>query len=682
MTTSLLLALALVAAPEKRPFTIDALLAMPRVASPAVSPDGTQVAFTVANSKADGSGLEAAVWIVPTRGGEPRRLTVAKERAGTPRFSPDGRRLAFLSNRSGGSQVHLLDLAGGEAVQATSLATEVGDFIWAPDGKSLLVLSDVDPACGADMACNEKKDKEQEGRPHVATRLLYRHWNEWRERKRSHVLRVPLDGGLPVDLTPGDRDAPPAQRGGIADLTVSPDGKELLYVIVPDAMEAISTNGDIYAASLTGGGKPRPVAQLPGWDGVPRFAPGGKRLAWLSQARAGYESDRYRLMVAGPDAANPRELTAGTDLSVQEYFWIGPEKIQFTAEQEGAVGLWEVAVAGGAPRRLWQGGNIHALDAARDGAVVVGIVDSFTHPPEVVAIEGGKIRVLTHFTDAAVATLALGSARPAQAKGKDGATVPGWIVTPPGHKAGERHPAVVLVHGGPQHSWTDDWHYRWNTLLWGSQGWTVIIPNFRGSTGYGMAWQEAIRNNWGDGPFADIMAFTDMAVASGEADGSRMCAVGASYGGYMVNWINGHTDRFKCLIAHAGDFDVEAAYFDTEELWFPEWEMGGTWFQKREEYARQSPHRFADRWKTPTLVTHGELDFRVAFNQGVSTFTALQRQGIESKFILFPDEGHFVAKPRNAKLFYDQAFEWVRAHVGPAPGTAAQQGSAAQQDSR
>jgi dipeptidyl aminopeptidase/acylaminoacyl peptidase len=488
------------------------------------------------------------------------------------------------------------------------------------------------------------------------------------------VLRAPLDGGALLDLTPGDRDVPPANRGDADDLTFGPGGRELLFVAVDDPVEAISTNGELWATALDGttATAPRRLTRNPGWDGAPRLSPDGKRLAWLSQARAGYESDKRRLLLAGPDAAAPRDLTAALDLSVREVAWAGPDRLLFTAEQDGGMSLFQVAAGGGAPERLWHGGQLSGLTASRDGRRAAALLDSFTHPPEVVLLEGGQLRTLTHFTDLSVAGLALGTARRATARGQDGATIPGFIVTPPGHRPGERHPAVVLVHGGPQAAWLDDWHYRWNTMLWAAQGWTVIVPNFRGSSSYGMAWQDAIRGDWGDGPFGDVMAFTDMAVAAGEVDEGRMCAAGASYGGYLVNWINGHTGRFRCLVTHAGDFDLTAAYFDTEELWFPEWEMGGTPFERAEQYRQWSPSRFAGLWKTPTLVTHGELDYRVAVSHAFSTFTALQRRGVSSRLVVFPDEGHWVLKPRNAKAFHDEVFGWIHTHIGPAAGAAGQ----------
>jgi dipeptidyl aminopeptidase/acylaminoacyl peptidase len=664
MTTSLLLSLTLLAGPEKRPLRIDDLLALPRPGAPVVSPDGRRVAFTVARGRADGSGSDAALWLLELPGGAPRPLTFGKEVASSPSFSPDGRRLAFLSTRSGKPQPWLLDLDGGEAAPVAGLAGTPSELRFTPDGQGLLVLSDVDPACGADAACNEARDRAQETRPHVATRLLYRHWSEWRERLRTHVLRLPLGGGPAQDLTPGDRDAPPFDRGELRDVAVSGDGRDLLFTAVSDPVEAVSTNGDLYAAPLAGG-PARRLTTGPGFDRAPLPSPGGRRLAWRSQAEAGYESDRWRLLLAGPDAANPRDLTAGTELSGSELWWSGPDRLLFTAEEDAATAVYQVDVQGGAPRRLHRGGHLAQLSASADGRVVVGLYDTLDHPTELALVEPGGLRVITRFAAEVMEQVVLGQVSRTTARSRDGTPVPGFVITPPGHQPGQRHPGVVLVHGGPESSWDDSWHPRWNAQLWAANGWTVIIPNFRGSPGYGMAYQRAIRGDWGGGPYEDTMAFTDAAVASGVADGERLCAAGASFGGYLVNWINGQTGRFRCLVTHAGDFNLEAAYYDTEELWFPEWHMGGTPAERAEAYLRWSPHRFAGRFRTPTLVTHGELDYRVNVAQGLSTFTALQRQGVPSRLLVFPDEDHQLKKPRNLRVFHEEAFGWVRAHIDP-----------------
>ncbi|BDG09276.1 S9 family peptidase [Anaeromyxobacter paludicola] len=656
-----LLSLALAAQPHA--MTVDDLLAVPRVAEPELSPDGLEVAFTVALPAPAGDRLDSALYVVPAKGGEPRKLTSgAGERVTSPRFSPDGKRLAFVSTRGGASQAWVVPAQGGEPRQVTSLPTEVNELLWAGDG-ALLVTSDVDPACGADMACNERAAKQAEHRPHLATRLLFRHWTSWRERTRTHVLRVSPEGGAaPVDLTPGDRDVPPFQRGEAGDLAVSPDGRTLYFTAVADRVEATSTNGDLYAVPVKGG-EARQLTAGAGWDGSPRPSPDGKLLAFRSQPRAGYESDRFHLLVMPAAGGAPRDLTARSELSVQELAWAnGGKALRFTADVAGRVELFEVDLAAGEPRQLTRGANLTALRGARAGLAFAGLADSLVRPPEVVMLEGGRPRPLTRFGEAALADVQRVTYRALDARSKDGALTHGWIVQPPGAKPGESRPAVVLVHGGPQGAWHDGWSYRWNPMLWASQGWTVILPNPRGSTGWGQAYVDAVNHDWGGRPFEDILALTDAAVVAGEADPARTCAAGASYGGYMINWINGHTDRFRCLVTHAGDFDLESAYYDTEELWFPEWEMGLPW-EHRAEYDRWSPHRFVTAWKTPTLVTHGELDYRVNVAQGYSTFTALQRRGIDSKLLLFPDEGHWILKPRNARTFHEVVFGWVREHL-------------------
>jgi dipeptidyl aminopeptidase/acylaminoacyl peptidase len=688
---TLALAIAVAAAPAQTPFTVEDLLRIERVSAPAISPDGAQVAFVVSRASPDGKKLLSSLWVTSTnvsqssktlvKGRPPpanaRQLTFgAKERVGSPRFSPDGRRLAFVSNRDGADQAYVLDLAGGDARKATSLATGVNDVLFTADGTALLVTSDVDPKCGADDACNAKAEEAAEGAPKLTDRLLYRHWNVWRERVRSHVLRVPLDGGSVVDLTPGHRDVPPFQRGDAGDLAVSPDGKTVYFVAVTDPVEAISTNGDVYAVP-TAGGAPRRITSGKGWDGKPRPSTDGKRLAWLSQPRAGYESDRYHVMVANADGSGARDLTPNTELSADDLYWAdGGKVIRFSALRWGRHGLHEVEVSSGKIRQVANTHNVVNLAASRDGRVVAALVDSLSAPPEIAVLgrvdDHPAFLPVTAFGSKVMERVALGTPRHVTAKGKDGATIYGWIVTPPGHREGERHPTLVLVHGGPQGAWNDAWTFRWNAMIYAARGWTIVMPNPRGSSGYGQAYQDAVRDNWGGTPYEDVMAFTDAAIADGAVDGARMCAAGASYGGYMIYWMNGQTDRFRCFVSHAGNFHLEMAYYDTEELWFPEWEQLGTPWERPDAYAKWSPHRFVQNWKTPTLVTHGELDYRVNVAQGMSAYTALQRRGIPSKLLVFPDEGHWIAKPKNATVFHDVVLAWLAEHLDRESDRAAQ----------
>jgi dipeptidyl aminopeptidase/acylaminoacyl peptidase len=668
------------AAGSPRPYTIDEQLALPRVSDPDLAPDGKVVAFVLARPDVAANRTQSSLWVVPVKGGEPRQLTrVEKERVSAPRFSPDGKKIAFLSTRAGDLvQLFVLEIGAGEARAVTKLEgiDLEGVLFWSPDGKYLYALAGVDPSCNGDDPCNAKKAKEAKERPHVANRLLFRHWNEWRERVRTHVVRVAVDGSGLADLTPWDKDVPPFERAGAEDLALSPDGSELYATMMTDAVEAISTNADVYAFSTNPGATaaPRKVTQGPGWDAHPALSPDGKTIAFASMPRPAYEADRSHLLVGPVGGQKTRDLTPDFDAGVHDIQWSADgQKILFTAEVGSGLrrGIFEVDKQGKV-RRIYDGPNIVKLCRSKDRSVAVAAVDSLGHPPEIAVLEGDKARLLTHFSDEAIAGLALGTPREVDTKAKDGTTLHGWIVTPPGHARGERHPAVVIVHGGPQGAWRDTWTWRWNPMIYAARGYTVVLPNPRGSTGYGQAYTDAVRDNWGGTPFDDVMTLADYAVSSGEADGAKMCAAGASYGGYMVNWMNGHTSRFKCLVAHAGDFNLEAAYYDTEELWFPEWEMGKPW-EKKEGYARWSPHTFVKEWKTPTLVSHGALDYRIDVSQAYSAFTALQRLGIESKLVVFPDEGHWILKPRNSKIFHDEVLGWLDSHLGSRPTASSSQ---------
>ncbi|MBK9515994.1 MAG: S9 family peptidase [Anaeromyxobacter sp.] len=681
MTTSLLLALALLATPApagpaaagRRPFSLDDLLSLERVGEVDLSPDGALLAYTLARVLPDESGLRAALWLVPAAGGAPRRLTHGEGSVRAPRFSPDGRTLAFVATRGGSPQISLLPLDGGEAAPAPLVPGGVADFRFAPDG-ALLVLAEVDPACGADLACNQRATAAAAGRPYRAGRLLFRHWDEWRTRLRVHLLRVPLDGGAAVDLTPGDRDAPPAHRGGLSDVATSPDGRTVLYAAITDPVEATSTNADLYAVPAAGG-PARQLTRAPGWDGAPRPSPDGRRLAWLRMPRPGFEADRRHVMVAAADGSGERDLTADLDVSADELWWTADGRaLRFSSVEAGRSAIWQVPAGGGTATQLLAS-KVHlaALRPGRDGRRLAALLDSLDHPAEVALVEACPqeaarlcARPLTRTSAAVLDRVEMGAWRPLEATSPDGAAVHGWLLTPPGHRPGQRHPTVVLVHGGPQGAWSDAWSYRWNPQLYAARGWTVVLPNPRGSTGHGQAYTDAVSGDWGGAPYQDIMALTDAAVASGEADGARACAAGASYGGYMVNWINGQTDRFRCLVSHAGTFDTVSASFDTEELWFTDWDLGrgkAPW-QDPAAYERWSPRAFVARWRTPTLVTHGELDYRVTVTQGLSTFTALQRRGIESRLLVFPDENHWILKPRNARIFHEEVLGWIERHLG------------------
>jgi dipeptidyl aminopeptidase/acylaminoacyl peptidase len=619
--------------------------------------------------------VHTALHVVAASGGAPRRLTSRDERVTSPRFSPDGRRIAFLSDRSGDPQAFVLDLAGGEAEQATSLPGGANDVLWAPDGKALLVVADVDPRCVADAACGERADAAARGRPRVATRLLFRHWNEWRERVRSHVLRVPLDGGPPVDLTPGDRDVPPASRGHLEDLAVSADGRTLWFTAISDPVEAISTNADLHAVPLAGGDAVR-VTRGAGWDGSPRPSPDGKLLAWRSQERAGYESDRFRVMVANADGSAARDLTAGTELSAGDLHWARGEALRFTALVAGYHALFEVDVRSGKIERLTAEtprSNVTALSYSADGSKVAALVDSMTVPAEVAVLarKGARLAFepLTSFATAALEGVARPEVRRLRATSKDGTTVHGWLVVQRARRDEDRRPAMVLLHGGPQGAWNDAWTGRWNAMLYAAQGYAVVLPNPRGSTGFGQKFVDEISQDWGGKVMVDLDAVFNEVSRLPYADPQRMGIAGASYGGYAVNWIIGHTDRFKAAVSHDGVFNIESMALVTEELWFPEWDFGGaaTSQAARANFDKWSPHRHAEKIKTPTLVITNELDYRVPVDQGIQLFTALRRNGVPSEMLIVPDEGHWVLKALNSRVWHEAVFAWLQKYLAPAP---------------
>jgi dipeptidyl aminopeptidase/acylaminoacyl peptidase len=445
---------------------------------------------------------------------------------------------------------------------------------------------------------------------------------------------------------------------------------------VSDPVEAISTNGDVYAVPLAGG-EARRLTSGPGWDGIPRPSPDGRQLAWLSMARAGYESDRLRIMVASADGSGAREVAPGLDLPASDLAWAkGGRALRFLALERGVHRLYEVDVRSGKLAALTPpvtppgaARNVASVSWSADGERAVALLDGLLDPPELARLvpdpKGGArwARVTSH-ASAALAGVARPSVRELGATAEDGTALHGWIVLPPGAKAGERLPGLLLVHGGPQGAWTDAWTFRWNAMLYAAQGYAVVMPNPRGSSGYGQAFTDAVSRDWGGAPYEDVLALLDAAIESGPVDGGRLCAAGASYGGYMVHWLNANTSRFRCLVAHAGLFDLRMAYYTTEELWFPEWEQGGTPFEAPEAYERFSPSRLAGRMRTPTLVTHGELDYRCTVDQAYAAFTALQRQGVPSKLVIFPDEGHWVLRPQNSKAFYDVVLAWLASHLG------------------
>jgi dipeptidyl aminopeptidase/acylaminoacyl peptidase len=724
-------------AQAKHPFTFDDMMKLKRVGDPQVSPDGKWVVFSAVDVDLAANTKTPHIWIVPTAGGQEREI-IADQDADRPRWAPDGKRFAFLSTKEGGSQVWIADFddAAGKVTgvhKLTSIATEAGGELWSPDGMNILFTSDVYPECdgvpAAENACNAKKLEEankSKVKAQIFDHLLYRHWNAYKEGKRSHIFLQAIPFGVsrhdsaghefdtvgftpldvvPRDLTPGDYDAPVFSLGGQDDYAFSPDGQEICYASNHDKNPAASTNNDLWIVPVSVGAGDSPAQVLaktknitadnPASDSSPLYSPDGRYIAYRAQQRPGYESDRFRLMLYDRKTGEKKNLTESFDAWIGSYIWGYDSKvIYFIFESAGQSALDAIYLSSPVrvPTVLSQtSGTIDLGESPSSiGPVASGYLDSpatadgklifldgmsLTSPNEIVMVHADKAhvgpggcvdtcymrpQVVTHVNDQVLSNVVMSPLERFYFNGAEKKIVEGFLVRPPNFDASKKYPVKFLIHGGPQGAWGDDWSYRWNPELFAANGYVVIMINFHGSTGYGQKFIDAINGDWGGAPFEDLMKGLDYAEQTYPfIDKNRECALGASYGGYMANWILGHTDRFKCIVSHDGMFNAESAWGTTEELWFNNWEFKGTPYDNRASYQKWSPHQYAKNFKTPTLVIHGQRDYRLDVSEGFQLFTTLQMEGVPSKMLYFPDEGHWVQKPQNSKLWYETVNAWV-----------------------
>lgn len=658
--------------PQRRAIAFQDLVAMRRLSGPQISPDGKWIAYEVGTPDLAANKVSHDIWMVATAGGESRQFT----RGGSdmrPRWSPDGKKLAFLSAREGTEQIYWMGLEGGDATRVTSLSTGADNELWSPDGKTLAFISSVYADC-KDAACNAQRDGEKEKskvKARVYDRLLVRHWNAWWDGKRSHLFVLDVNGGTPRDLTPGaDYDVPPFNLGDPEAIAFSPDGKELCFTANTDKEEALSTNGDLFTVPVADGGEPKRITSNPGNDWGPTYSPDGKWIAYRAQMQPGYESDRWRLMLYNRDNGKMINLTEDFDRSVNGYAWAADSKsLYFQAEDKTEMPIFSIpASAGKTPKELIGSSYNPEFELSRDGRLIAFVRTSFTMPPEVFVAnsEGGDIRQVTHQNGALLAQLEMSVAEPFWYAGASGTQVEGLMVRPPHFNATKKYPMLLLIHGGPQQMWANAWSNRWNPEVMAAPGYVAVMINVRGSPGYGQKFTAEITHDWGGKVYEDLMKGVDAVLEKYPfIDGSRMAAAGGSYGGYMVDWIATHSDRFKCLISHAGSYD-EVSMYGTEELWFQEWEFGGPPWSNPELYKKWSPHEYGaglGKYKTPTLVVAGELDFRVPYTQSLEFFNALQRQGVPSRLLIFPDEGHWILKPANSEFWYQNFQGWLAKYL-------------------
>ena len=688
----------------KRPFSVEDLFAFQRVAAPSVSPDGAWAVFAATEITDSHTNKSVSrLWLVPTDGSAPaRQLTNSAAKDNNPKWSPDGRWISFESTRSGTSQLWLINPCGGEAKQLTKISTDASNAIWSPDGRHIAFVSAVypefseKPFAESDKANKEKSDAIAASpvKARVFKRLFYRHWDSYVEDKRQHLFVIDLTedvpgvivAGDPRDVTPGDRDGYPTSStfSSTQDFCFSPDSTHLVFTAVPATEESWSTNYDLCRVSIGGGSVQWETltASNPAADGHPMFSPDGTKLAFRAQRKPGYEADKWEINLVdcnldGSFAGAPRSLTPDIDLSFDEIVWRNNDQIITVAESNGSKPIYAITVSKpNVAERAQSVGTSMNLSISADGSVLICNNSRLTHPAEVFAVQLNEkfLRAkapglnLSHMNDRLLAEIEFAEPSSVTVPGADNDPMQMWILTPPGFDKAQKWPLAFLVHGGPQGAWADNWSFRWNPQIWAAQGYVVAAPNPRGSTGFGQKYTDQISGDWGGRCYVDLIAGLAHMEQQPFIDTNRMFAAGASFGGYMMNWFEGKTDKFKTLVNHCGVYNFDSMYTTTEELWFDEYEHGGPpWGPNRESYEKHSPHRLAASFKTPMLIIHNDLDFRVPISEGQQVFTALQRQGIPSKFINFPDEGHWVTKPANSRYWHNEIFAWVKEYCPPGP---------------
>jgi len=677
---------ALIGASPKHPFTMEDLLAVKRVDDPQLSPDGKWVAYTVGTADLKKNKIIRHIWVISsTPGGKPRQLTNGEEGELRPRWSPDGKWIAYTITINSTSQIWVIPARGGKSKQITNLSTGASCHIWSPTGKMLAFVSHVYPDC-VDDATNKRKIEElekSETKAKIIDHLLHRHWTQWRDGKCSHLFTISFNPEKPKiekakDLTPGNYEVPPFSLDGPDPHAFSPDGLEIAYTRGPDpSIKAWSTNADLFVVPVDGGTPQNLTEANKGWDGSPVYSPDGRYIAYRSQKREGYESDVFRLFVHDRTTRSNEDLFSTDPSSVDQMFWVGEnlgDMYVFTKNPgRTTVGIENRGDHYPFRRCLLipalHEGNFFDLHASRDGKTIVALCQSFQRAPEVYRLDyqttnEWKMTQLTHTNDALFASYEMPQYESIEYRGAQGSTIQAWLIKPPAFDKLKNYPFLLWIHGGPQGAWTDAFSYRWNPMLFAAQGYVILMPNPHGSTGFGHEFTEQVSGDWGGTCYEDLMKGVDWAIAQGFVDPERMGAAGASFGGYMVNWMLGHTNRFKAFVSHSGVYNLESMYGVTEELWFPEWDLKGTpWNDPEGLYNKFSPHKFAANFKTPTLVIHGELDFRVPISEGLQLFTALQRQGVPSRLLYFPDEGHWILKPNNAMLWNTTVLNWFDLYV-------------------
>ncbi len=656
---------------NKAPFGIDALYQVKTMGDPQWSPDGKHVLFTVTSYDLKAGESDTDIYAIDEDGENLRQMTRAEGADKHPRWSPDGKSFLFVSSRAGTPQVWVMPIEGGEPRAVTEVSTGVENPEWSPDGLRIAFVSRVYPEHGADDAANAAEQKSREDSPiqaHIADHLLYRHWTFYKDGTRNHILVLTLETGEVVDVTPGDFESPSFEFGGPG-FAWSPDGKEICFVSnreAPDA-RAWTTNKDLWVVPARGGEAINITDYNGAYDGHPAYSPDGRYIAHLRQERAGFEADRFRLAIYDRERGVTKVLTESFDTWVLDFAWSADSKtITFSAPVQGRVPLFEVATKTAKLERIDGIPSVHAFSRAPDGTLAFSY--SAVGDPVELYIGGGKPGKVERVTSFNRAVTAKYDARPVEElwiPGADGKKVHTFIVKPHGFRKGKKYPLILNVHGGPQYQWSDRFRGDWQ--VYPAAGYVVAFPNPHGSLGYGQAYTDAISRGWGGKVHEDLTAVTEALSRLPFVDSDRMGAMGWSWGGYYMNWLMGHTDRFKAIASMMGIYDLRMFYMATEELWFPEWDLGGPPWANREAYAKLSPSSYADRFQTPTLIITGEKDYRIPYTHSLALFTALRRQNVPARLIVFPNDGHWPSWVRSMPLYYAAHLDWFHRYLGGKP---------------
>jgi dipeptidyl aminopeptidase/acylaminoacyl peptidase len=662
-------------------FTVEDLLSLRRVSDLQVAPDDHYVVFTLATPDLASNGSGSRLWLLDLQrgAGQPRLLTAAGAHEWNPRWSPDGQALYFLSDRSGSSQTWRLNLANSTTTQVTHLQVDVETLKVSPTGDRLLVTLQVFPEC-ADLACTAQRlsaAASSSGAGRIYDRLFIRHWDTWVDGRQSHLFSVALAAGAsetvgtPVDLTRTlDADVPSKPFGSDLEFNFSPDGKQVAFTArIKGHTEAWSTNFDVFEVPVDGSAAPHDLtADNLAWDTDPTYSPDGRLLVWKARDRPQNEADRFHFVVKDRRSGAVWSILPGWDRSVDQFAFARDGRSIFaTTDHLGQHALWRIDLPHGGAKDAARASLVQSKGQVTEFAPtahsVVFALAALDSPADLYRTDGrgGAIQRLTQLNADVLGARQLSAFEQFTFNGWNDEPVYGYVVQPLGFTPGHKHPVAFIVHGGPQLSYANGWTYRWNPQVYAAAGYAVVLIDFHGSTGYGQAFTDSIRDDWGGKPLVDLQKGLAAALDKYPwLDGGRVCALGASYSGQMMNWIEGNwPGAFRCLVNYAGPFDTRTMYYQTDEMWLDEYEFGGPQFANPAGFEKHNPLLHVASWRTPMLVGHGLQDFNVPYGQGVAAFTALQRLGIPSRLIVFPEEGHFIIKPRDSLLWHHETIAWL-----------------------